>query len=75
MKTVILKVDAKLKEKSEREGRTILQKEVADVTKIPQGTVSRYMKGNLRRVDFDVLEKLCDYFQCAPGDLIGFEES
>ena len=47
--------------------------DVAKDTGINRGTITRLYHETAVRVDFDVLEKLCDYFACEVEDLLGKE--
>ena len=53
----------------------LTQKELADALGIPVSTLSRYMRGYLNRYDGEILEKLCDFFQCEIQDLLRLERS
>ena len=44
--------------------------EVAEKTGITRGTLRRLYHETAQRVDLDVLDTLCDYFDCEPGDLL-----
>ena len=44
--------------------------EVAEKTGITRGTLRRLYHETAQRVDLDVLDKLCEYFDCEPGDLL-----
>ncbi|MEQ3661049.1 MAG: helix-turn-helix transcriptional regulator [Glaciecola sp.] len=64
-----------LDEKAYRENRRITLKEVSEETKIGRATLTRI--ANVKRkedkfysVGLDVIDKLCDYFECEPGDLL-----
>ena len=44
--------------------------DVANDTGINRGTITRLYKETAERVELDVIEKLCRYFECDVGDLI-----
>lgn len=48
--------------------------EVAEKTGITRGTLRRLYHETAQRVDLDVLDKLCDYFDCEPGDILTREK-
>ena len=48
------------------------QKQVADATGIRPATISDIYHSRMKRMDMEVLEKLCSYFECQPGDLLEF---
>lgn len=39
-------------------------------TRLTYSTVSRWMKGEIDRVDFPVLDTWCKYFGVLPGDIL-----
>lgn len=44
--------------------------DVANDTGINRGTITRLYKETAERVELDVIEKLCRYFECDVSDLI-----
>lgn len=44
--------------------------EVSEKTGITRGTLRRLYHETAQRVDLDVLDKLCEFFDCEPGDLL-----
>lgn len=49
---------------------------IADVSRetgINRGTITRLYHENAVRVEFEVLEKLCRYFDCEIGDLLNLQ--
>lgn len=44
--------------------------DVANDTGINRGTITRLYKETAERVELDVIEKLCRYFECEVSDLI-----
>jgi putative transcriptional regulator len=60
----------KFYEKQHKENRTITQSEVARAVGVSREAVGLWMTTEARAVRFDTLEKLCDFFDCEPGDLI-----
>lgn len=49
--------------------------DVANDTGINRGTITRLYKETAERVDLDIIEKLCRYFECEVGDLIELLEN
>ncbi|WP_252180114.1 helix-turn-helix transcriptional regulator [Endozoicomonas sp. 4G] len=50
---------------------------IADVSRetgINRGTVTRLYHENAVRVEFEVLEKLCRYFDCEIGELLNLQD-
>ena len=39
-------------------------------TGINRGTITRLYHETATRIDFDILEKLCDYFDCEVGEFL-----
>ena len=56
--------------KARVEGRRVTYADIHKATGIFPSTLSRLAAGQGRRVDLAVLERLCEYFDCGPGDLI-----
>lgn len=44
--------------------------DVARETGINRGTITRLYQESALRVDFEVLDKLCDLFECEVGELL-----
>jgi putative transcriptional regulator len=53
--------------------RRLTSTEVASKTGINRGTLRRLYHETAQRVDLDVLDKLCEYFDCEPGDILSRE--
>ncbi len=64
-----------LKQKEMEEGKDISLVEVNRITGISRATLQAWRDNQIDRFDKDVLEKLCDYFHCEPGDLIARDRS
>lgn len=45
------------------------QKDVIEGTGINKSTISRYYNDNVKKIDMNHIEILCDYFKCTPNDL------
>jgi transcriptional regulator with XRE-family HTH domain len=45
------------------------QKDISEATKIPQGTLSRWMNGKVDSYKGDIIAALMTYFQCELEDL------
>jgi len=57
-------------EKARREGIRVTYDDIYRETGIVSSTLSRIASGRATRVDLVVLQRLCDYFNCGPGDLM-----
>ena len=54
------------------------KKKISDVSRdtgINRGTLTRMYYETIERVDLDVLDSLCDYFNCSVEDLLEAEAS
>ncbi len=50
---------------------------IADVTRetgINRGTITRLYHETAERVELNVMNKLCEYFECELGDLFEYQE-
>ena len=52
--------------------RGVSGKELADHVGITEANLSLLRRGKVKGVRFDTLEKICDYLDCQPGDLLQF---
>ncbi len=59
-----------LAQKETLENRRIPIAEVARDTGIDQRTLGKWARNSIARYDTPVIDKLCSYFHCSPGDLI-----
>ena len=65
-----IRLRALLEEKSFRERRRITLVEVAKETGLSRATLTRVANVPGYRMGTDVIEALCRYLNCAPGDLL-----
>jgi putative transcriptional regulator len=49
------------------------QKELSDKTGIRPGTVSALYHETIKRIDIEQMDKLCEVFNCQPGEILSFE--
>ena len=68
------KLKAQIASKEAREFRKLTYKAVAEETGIPVSVLIEYTGQRVKRYDVNTLEKLCKYFECQPGDLLGYSE-
>lgn len=52
----------------------LTKKKVCSALEIDRSNFNRYYRDEFQRIDANLLLKLCDYFQCAPGDLLEIRE-
>lgn len=53
--------------------RKVKSKDLAEHVDITEANMSLLKQGKVKGVRFDTLEKICDYLQCQPGDLMVYE--
>lgn len=59
---------------SEIAGRKrIKMSEISRMTGIGYSTVQRLYNNEVGRIEFDVLNKLCNFLECTPNDLLEFK--
>lgn len=61
-------------DKAFRERRVIALSEIAEMTGIHRATLSKIANQPGANVGTDIVDKLCRYFVCQPGDLLTFIE-
>lgn len=49
------------------------QKELADKTGIRPATISSLYHETIKRVEIEQIAKLCEVFDCQPGDIFSYE--
>lgn len=50
--------------------RGVKSKDLADYVGITESNLSLLKQGHVKGVRFDTLEKICDYLDCEPGDVL-----
>lgn len=58
-----------IREKSAEWGRDVTYDDICNTTGLSRGTIAR-MKSDGKGIRFDVLNKLCEFFQCQVGDIL-----
>ncbi|MEM6381804.1 MAG: helix-turn-helix transcriptional regulator [Pseudomonadota bacterium] len=53
--------------------RKVRSKALAEAIELTEQQVSLLKSGKVKGVRFETLEKICDYLDCQPGDLIRYE--
>lgn len=74
MMTVNNRFAALLAEKSIQEKRRVTVSEVAEATGITRQTLQLWYKNTVTRFDAPVIDALCRYFDCQPGDLFTWSD-
>ncbi|MBD7966270.1 helix-turn-helix domain-containing protein [Fictibacillus norfolkensis] len=54
--------------------KKMTQKELSDLTGIRPATVSALYHEKIKRIEIDHIVKLCEAFECQPGDLFQYEK-
>ena len=54
--------------------RKARSKELAAYVGITETNLSLLKSGRVKGIRFETLEKICDYLQCQPGDLLVYEK-
>jgi putative transcriptional regulator len=52
--------------------RKAKSKELADYVGITEANVSLLKQGKVKGVRFDTLERICEFLDCQPGDILKF---
>lgn len=67
------RVAALIGEKQAKENRFISASEVARETGLTRQVISKWVNNEIVSYRSDMMEKLCAYFDCTPGDLLYIE--
>ena len=52
--------------------RKVKSKDLAEHVGITEANMSLLKQGKVKGVRFETLEKICEYLQCQPGDLLAY---
>lgn len=66
---IVVKLDVVLAE------RKVKSKDLARHVGITEANMSLLKQGKVKGVRFDTLEKICEYLDCQPGDILRYEPS
>ncbi|SDN95423.1 putative transcriptional regulator [Rhodoferax sp. OV413] len=50
--------------------RSVKSKDLAEYVGITEANLSLLKQGKVKGVRFDTLQRICEYLQCQPGDLL-----
>ncbi len=53
--------------------RKVKSRDLAEFVGITEANMSLLKQGKVKGVRFETLEKICDYLQCQPGDLLVYQ--
>lgn len=57
-------------EKEKAAGRPHTQEELSRILGVTQGTMSRWVGSRVVRIELDILERMCEYFNCNVEDIL-----
>ena len=55
--------------------RSVKSKDLAEFVGITEANLSLLKQGKVKGMRFDTLERICEYLECQPGDLLRYEQS
>jgi putative transcriptional regulator len=65
---IIVKLDVVLAD------RKVKSKDLAEFVGMTEANMSLLKQGKVKGVRFDTLERICQYLQCQPGDLLRYTD-
>lgn len=63
----------KIKLKQVLKDKNVTSKQLCEYVGITEANMSILRSGKAKGIRFDTLEKICDYLDCKPGDIIDYE--
>lgn len=64
---IIVNLDVMLAKRKKR------SRDLAEYVGITEQNISTLKNGRVRGIRFSTLERICEYLECQPGDLLAFE--
>lgn len=61
-----------LARKQEADNKRISLSDISESTGVAYTTLQRWERGEISRIDFQIVQSLCDYFECKMSDLIQY---
>jgi len=55
--------------------RNVKSKDLAEYVGITEANLSLLKKGHVKGVRFETLERICDFLDCQPGDLLCYQRA
>lgn len=55
--------------------RNVKSKDLAEYVGITEANLSLLKKGHVKGVRFETLERICDFLDCQPGDLLRYRRA
>jgi putative transcriptional regulator len=62
-----------IREKELKTGRRITQKAIAEFAGVSEHTMINWLRNDMTRYETNVVERICDYFDCDLCELLYFE--
>lgn len=53
--------------------RNVKSKDLAEYVGITEANLSLLKKGHVKGIRFETMERICDFLDCQPGDLLRYE--
>ena len=72
--TIYNRLKILIAEKEFKEKRKLTYRVIAVETGLSIGTITAYLTQRAGRFDAPTLEKLCNYFECQPGDILTYSK-
>jgi putative transcriptional regulator len=54
--------------------RNVKSKDLAEFVGITEANLSLLKQGKVKGVRFETLERICEYLECQPGDVLRYEQ-
>lgn len=70
MSRIVVNLDKLLREKEQKENRTLTIQTIANETGLNYATVSNWIKNRVDRAELTTIATFCDYLDCDTGDLL-----
>lgn len=62
-----------IQERERKIGRRVKQRDIAEFAGVTDHTIINWIRNDVTRYDAQMIERLCDYFNCDISDLLYFE--
>lgn len=65
-----MRINSLIGEKQAKTNRSVTQAEVAEYVGLSPQAFSKWVNNDVRSYSAEVLDKLCEFFECEPGDIL-----
>lgn len=65
-----MRINSLIGEMQAKTNRSVTQAEVAEYVGLSPQAFSKWVNNDVRSYSAEVLDKLCDFFDCGPGDIL-----